>query len=232
MLYNQETCKWSHVFTATCCRPWGWNTRLARFAAHTAAGVMPLGEKHVPRQKKLDGRRVDGTIDLLRFFWIFFLIFPPKEMKLRFFETGDQIEDIEWFVGLDLGRWPGPRTSFVGVWTKRWSVWGMLNFYWFVAFDLLQNTLVPNFVGMWGIIFLVSLRLPLIAAETASQPKTWPAGQLFDQTFTDRHLENSFLEIQQLIVLCFTCAVDSLKATKATQTKLMHHTSWKICTSF
>jgi len=53
---------------------------------------------------------------------------------------------------------------------------------------------------MWGIIFLVSLRLPLIAAETASQPKTWPAGQLVDQTFTDRHLENSFLEIQQLMV--------------------------------
>ena len=52
------------------------------------------------------------------------------------------------------------------------------------TFDLLQNTLVPNFVGMWGLIFLVSLRLPLIAAETASQPKTWPAGQLVDQTFT------------------------------------------------
>ena len=76
----------------------------------------------------------------------------------------------------------------------------VMNFYWF---DLLiaAEHFGSNFVGMWGIIFLVSLRLlPLIAAETASQAKTWPAGQLVDQTFTDRHLENSFLEIQQLMV--------------------------------
>ena len=107
---------------------------------------------------------------------------------------------IFWRPVINGGHWGGllgsrSRTSFVGVWTKRWSVWGVLNFYWFWRFDLLQNTLVPNFVGMWGIIFLVSLRLPLIAAETASQPKTWLAGQLVDQTFTDRHLE-----IQQLMV--------------------------------
>ena len=91
--------------------------------------------------------------DLLRFFWkisvFFFSIFPPKEMKLRFFETGVFTEDIEVVCWKGLGRWPGPRTSFVGV-NQEMIAWGVLNFYWFGLLICCRTRLVPNFVGHVG----------------------------------------------------------------------------------
>ena len=189
---------------------WGWNTRLARFAAHTAAAVIAIGKKHVPRQKKIGWQESGCTIDLLRFFLKISVFFSSQWSEVK----------ICWVV-----CWEGPGLHLL-VCEPRDDRLGPCEFLLVWRVDCCRTPLVPNFVGHVGHHFFSKSPAAVdrhgngvATKDMASRAACWP-------NFYRPTLRKQLL---QLIVLCFTCAVDSLKAT---QTKLMPHTSCKIHTSF
>ena len=151
-------------------------------------------------------------------------IFPFSEGKehVFYFHT--------FLLQLGLGHWAGEVARVgTGSWAK--SGWGVccpnrIERWIYIGLTPLISAehFGSNFVGMWGIIFFskspaLDYRGDGIATKNmASREACWP--NFYPPTLRKQLLRNSTTD-----GLCFTCAVDYLKAT---QTKLMHHTSCKI----